>query len=63
MLRLTELKLPLGHAPEAIKPAIIERLGVTPDDLIDFAVVRRAHDARIGGLLDRADLNNLALGC
>src|ERR1700748_773863 len=46
MLRLTELKLPLGHPPQAIKPALLERLGVPEDDLIDFAVARRAHDAR-----------------
>ena len=46
MLRLTELKLPLGHGPEALRAAILERLDVRPDDLIGYAVVRRAHDAR-----------------
>jgi uncharacterized FAD-dependent dehydrogenase len=46
MLRLTELKLPLGHPPEAMAPAIRQRLGVEPGDLIDHAVARRAHDAR-----------------
>ncbi len=46
MLRISELKLPLGHPPEAMAPAICERLGLEPADLIDFAVARRAHDAR-----------------
>jgi uncharacterized FAD-dependent dehydrogenase len=46
MLRLTELKLPLGHDPEALRAAVIERLAISPDDLVDFAVARRAHDAR-----------------
>jgi uncharacterized FAD-dependent dehydrogenase len=46
MLRLTELKLPLGHPPEAIQAAVIEKLGVGPDALMSLAVVRRAHDAR-----------------
>ncbi len=46
MLRLTELKLPLGHEPAALPAAILERLGVPADDLISFAVARRANDAR-----------------
>lgn len=46
MLRISELKLPLGHPPEAIKPAIVERLGIPPDDLVSFEVARRANDAR-----------------
>jgi len=46
MLRISELKLPLGHAPEAMKPAILERLGLAEEALISFAVARRAHDAR-----------------
>ena len=46
MLRLTELKLALGHGPEALPTAILERLGAPAEDLVGFAVVRRAHDAR-----------------
>ena len=46
MLRLTELKLPLGHSVEAISAAILDRLSVPADDLIGHTVVRRAHDAR-----------------
>ena len=46
MLRVTELKLPLGHAPEALADAICARLGIGPADLLSFAVARRANDAR-----------------
>src|SRR3954452_3495524 len=46
MLRITELKLPLDHAPEALRAAVIARLGVDDSDLIDFTIARRANDAR-----------------
>jgi uncharacterized protein len=46
MLRISELKLPLGHPPEAMAPAIVERLGITIEDLLTYQVARRAHDAR-----------------
>ena len=32
MLRITELKLPLDHAPEALPEAICTRLGIAPED-------------------------------
>ena len=46
MLRLSELKLPLDHAPEALPAAIAARLGVPAHDLISWSVWKRAHDAR-----------------
>ena len=46
MLRITDLKLPLNHADEALPAAIRDRLRVTPRDLIRYTVARRAHDAR-----------------
>ena len=46
MLRLTELKLPLDHPPEALRGAILVRLGVAAEDLLSFTVVRRGYDAR-----------------
>ena len=33
MLRLTELKLPLDHAPDALRDAVLARLGIPADDL------------------------------
>jgi len=46
MLRISELKLPLDHAPQALPAAIAERLGVRPDDVVRWSVWKRAHDAR-----------------
>jgi uncharacterized FAD-dependent dehydrogenase len=46
MLRITELKLPLGHGPEALGEAIRARLGLPADTPFDFTVARRANDAR-----------------
>ncbi len=46
MLRITELKLPLNHADEALPAAIRKRLRITPRDLLRYTVARRAHDAR-----------------
>lgn len=46
MLRISDLKLPLGHAPDALALAVQDRLRVAPDELIDVTVARRANDAR-----------------
>ena len=46
MLRLTELRLPLDHATDALRPAIVARLGVDAAALLAFTVFRRGHDAR-----------------
>jgi uncharacterized FAD-dependent dehydrogenase len=46
MLRLTELKLPLDHPPEALRAAVLARLGVPERDLTTLQIFRRGHDAR-----------------
>ena len=46
MLRLTQIKLPLDHSPNAISKAAISRLGIRPNSLISCTIFRRAHDAR-----------------
>ena len=46
MLRVTDLKLPLGHPPEALAEAIRARLSLRGDDKLDFTIARRANDAR-----------------
>ncbi|MGE0753670.1 MAG: NAD(P)/FAD-dependent oxidoreductase [Alphaproteobacteria bacterium] len=46
MLRLTEIKLPLDHPPEAITDAVLARLKVNPDDLLSCTVFKRGNDAR-----------------
>ena len=46
MLRLSDLKLPLDHPPEALPAAICARLGIAADQLIHYEIARRANDAR-----------------
>jgi uncharacterized FAD-dependent dehydrogenase len=46
MIRLTQLKLPLGHPPEALRAALLKRLKLPAEALKRFSVFKRAHDAR-----------------
>ncbi|MDE2335647.1 MAG: FAD-dependent monooxygenase [Rhodospirillales bacterium] len=45
-LRINELRLPLDHAPEALREAALARLGIGPDELLGFSLFRRGWDAR-----------------
>jgi uncharacterized FAD-dependent dehydrogenase len=51
MLRLTEIKLPLEHAENALQDAILHRLLITPADLADFTVFKRSFDARKAAIM------------
>jgi uncharacterized FAD-dependent dehydrogenase len=46
MLRIAELKLPLDHAEPELRQAVLSRLGIGEDELIDFSVFKRSYDAR-----------------
>jgi len=46
MIRITDLKLPLGHPPDALRDAIAARLGLEQGRAFDFTIARRANDAR-----------------
>lgn len=46
MLRITELKLPLDHPEDALRPAIVQRLGITDEQLLGFTLFKRSYDAR-----------------
>ena len=46
MLRITELKLPLDHPDEALREAIVQRLAISDDQLLDFTIFKRSYDAR-----------------
>ena len=46
MLRITELRLPLDHPPDALRAAIVARLGIADAALIDFTLFKRSFDAR-----------------
>jgi uncharacterized FAD-dependent dehydrogenase len=51
MIRLTELKLPLDHAADALPALIANTLGITPDDIRQFTVFKRSFDARKAQLI------------
>ena len=46
MLRITELRLPLNHADNALRSAIVMRLGIEDPALKGFSIFKRSHDAR-----------------
>ena len=46
MLRLTEIKLPLAHADNALQAALLHTLEITPADLESFTVFKRSFYAR-----------------
>jgi len=51
MIRITELRLPIDHAPEALEAAILKRLKIAPQDLIQFQIFKRSYDARKNAVL------------
>ena len=46
MLRITELRLPLKHPEEALRAAILARLGIPSAALKSFTIFKRGYDAR-----------------
>ena len=46
MLRLTELKLPLDHPPEALRAEILKRMELADEELLSFSIFKRSYDAR-----------------
>ncbi|MBB2173044.1 NAD(P)/FAD-dependent oxidoreductase [Gluconacetobacter asukensis] len=51
MIRLTEIRLPLDHQPNALVAEIVRRLGIAGDDLLAHTVFRRGYDARRRGAI------------
>ena len=45
-IRVTEIKLPLDHTPEALRAAVCRRLNVRDEQLSSLTVFRRGYDAR-----------------
>jgi uncharacterized FAD-dependent dehydrogenase len=46
VIRITELPLPLGYAPDALRQAILKRLAIAETELLDFTLFKRSYDAR-----------------
>jgi uncharacterized FAD-dependent dehydrogenase len=51
MLRLTDIKLPLDHAEEAIAAAILAKLAIGANALRGYTIARRSYDARKRGAI------------
>jgi uncharacterized protein len=51
MLRLAQLKLPLDHADEALRGAILKKLRIAPAELVRFSIFKRSYDARKKGAI------------
>lgn len=49
MIRLSELRLPLDHTEDELRAAVLEDLGLAPEELIGYSVFRRSFDARRRG--------------
>jgi len=47
-VRVSEIRLPLDHPPEALRAAVAARLALAPAEIIELNVFRRSHDARRG---------------
>ncbi|MDT7835339.1 NAD(P)/FAD-dependent oxidoreductase [Aquabacterium sp. OR-4] len=46
MIRVTELRLPLAHPPEALRSALLQRLNIADADLAELTLHKRSPDAR-----------------
>jgi len=46
MLRLTDIKLPLNHQADAIEQAILSKLAISKNELVNFSLFKRGYDAR-----------------
>lgn len=46
MLRLNEIKLPLDHTEADLAAAVIEKLEISPEELVSYKIYKRSYDAR-----------------
>ena len=46
MIRVSEIRLPLDHAPPALEAAVLARLALAPEELLSFTIFKRAVDSR-----------------
>jgi len=46
MLRLTNIRLALDHSENELETAIHKKLGIQPEDLLSYSIVKRSYDAR-----------------
>jgi uncharacterized FAD-dependent dehydrogenase len=49
MIRVSEIKLPLDHEPEAVEAALLRKLQIPKEDLLGYTIFKRSNDARKKG--------------
>lgn len=49
MLRISEIQLPLNHTESDLPKAIIHRLKISAEELVEFSIYKRSYDARKKG--------------
>ena len=48
MIRITELKLPVGESTDSLRKMVLTRLRIRPEELLELSILRRSLDARRG---------------
>ena len=51
MLRLTDIKLPLDHSAPALRQAVLKKLSIADNALLDLQIAKRSYDARKRGAI------------
>jgi uncharacterized FAD-dependent dehydrogenase len=51
MLRLTDIKLPLDHAPLALRQSVSSKLKIADGELLEVRIAKRSYDARHRGAI------------
>src|ERR1700759_5464074 len=51
MLRLTDIKLPLDHAPLALRQSVSGKLKIADGELLEVRIAKRSYDARQRGAI------------
>lgn len=49
MLKVNQIKLPLNHSKKQLKEAIVHKLRIRPEEMIDYRILKQSIDARKSG--------------
>ena len=46
VLKVNQIKLPLNHSKKQLKEAIVHKLRIRPEEMIDYRILKQSIDAR-----------------
>ena len=49
VLKVNQIKLPLNHSKKQLKEAIVHKLRIRPEEMIDYRILKQSIDARKSG--------------